>query len=228
MKKIVFLTLLTLTTLSLTGARAADASAALQQALFEEEANQNLEAAIKAYQLVIQQTEEQRKLAATAVYRLGECYRKLGRTNEAAIQYKRILSDFADQGTLATLSRQNLAGLGVSAQPSTTPSLVTIGPSFEDGEIQRLEKMANESPDLLNATIPDTNETPLSSAASKRAVEGCRIPIEQRCGCEQGKSTAGSRPERAQRDGGTSPQTRGSHQFEKLNVSWIYPSALCC
>jgi len=93
----------------------------LQKGLFEEEANHNLDAAIKAYQSVIQQTEEQRKLAATAVFRLGECYRKLGRTNEAAAQYQRVLSEFLDQPALANLSRQNLVGLGMS-QPGQEPT----------------------------------------------------------------------------------------------------------
>src|SRR5216684_3729512 len=88
-------------------------SETLQKGLFEEEANHNLDAAIKAYQSVLDQTEEQRKLAGTAVFRLGECYRKLGRTNDAAAQYERILREFSDQSTLADLSRQSLTGLGV-------------------------------------------------------------------------------------------------------------------
>src|SRR3989442_2039567 len=75
-------------------------SETLQKGLFEEEANHNLEAAIKAYQSVLQQTDEQRKLAATAIFRLGECYRKLGQTNEATAQYERILREFSDQGPL--------------------------------------------------------------------------------------------------------------------------------
>src|ERR1051325_2120822 len=89
-------------------------SETLQKGLFEEEANHNLDAAIKAYQSVLQQTDEQRKLAATAVFRLGEGYRKLGKTNEATAQYERILRQFADQTPLADLSRQNLAGFGVA------------------------------------------------------------------------------------------------------------------
>src|SRR5947207_12192016 len=84
----------------------------LQKGLFEEEANHNLEAAIKAYQSVLQQTDEQRKLAATAAFRLGECYRKLGKTNEASAQFQRILKDYSDQTVLANLSRQNLGVLG--------------------------------------------------------------------------------------------------------------------
>src|SRR5947207_2263597 len=83
-------------------------SETLQKGLFEEEANHNLDAAIKAYQSVLQQTDEQRKLAATAIFRLGECYRKLGKTNDASSQYERIVQEFSDQTTLADLSRQNL------------------------------------------------------------------------------------------------------------------------
>src|ERR1039458_5711748 len=100
-------------------ARAAtnDVTTALQRGLVEEEANQNLGAAIQAYQTVANQFDKDRKLAATAIFRLGECYRKQGNTNDAAIQYERILREFSDQPTLVTLSRQSLAGMG-SALPA--------------------------------------------------------------------------------------------------------------
>ncbi len=90
-------------------------TALLQQGLFEEQANQNLDAAIASYQTLARQFDKDRQLAATAVFRIGECYRMQGKTNEAAGQYQRILKDFSDQGTLATLSRQNLAGMGTAA-----------------------------------------------------------------------------------------------------------------
>jgi ankyrin repeat protein/tetratricopeptide (TPR) repeat protein len=102
-------------------------TAALQRGLFNEEAEQNLTAAIKAYQSVVAGADAQRKLAATAVFRLGECYRKLGQTNESVAQYQRILNDFTDQTNLVTLSRQNLVGLGIaktsSAQAGDTMSI---------------------------------------------------------------------------------------------------------
>ena len=44
-----------------------DLSTMLQKGLFEEEANHNLSAAIQAYQSVVSQLDEDRKLAATAV-----------------------------------------------------------------------------------------------------------------------------------------------------------------
>ncbi|MBI3849896.1 MAG: ankyrin repeat domain-containing protein [Verrucomicrobia bacterium] len=85
-----------------------DLSSALQKGLFEEEANRNLDAAIQAYQSVAARFDKDRQLAATAIFRLGECYRKLGKTNEANVQYERILRDFSDQTDLVKLSRNNV------------------------------------------------------------------------------------------------------------------------
>src|SRR5882762_6023769 len=78
-----------------------DVSGLLRKGLFEEEANHNLDAAIRAYESVVTQTEKNRQFAATAVFRLGECYRKQGKTNEANAQYQKILRDFSDQPELA-------------------------------------------------------------------------------------------------------------------------------
>ena len=103
-----------------------DLSAALRQGLFEEEANHNLDAAISNYQALAMQFDQDRQIAATAIFRLGECYRKLGRTNEAVFQYQRIVREFSDQQTLATLSQQNLTGLGVTSQPRFQDRLVAI------------------------------------------------------------------------------------------------------
>ena len=49
-----------------------DLTSALQKGLFEEEANHNLDAAAQAYQAVSAQFDKDRKLAATAIFRLGE------------------------------------------------------------------------------------------------------------------------------------------------------------
>jgi ankyrin repeat protein len=89
----------------------------LQRGLFEEEANHQLDAAIGDYKEAIAHFDHDRQLAATAIFRLGECYRKLGRTNEAAVQYQRIVREFDDQNQLVTLSRQSLSGMGMSAAP---------------------------------------------------------------------------------------------------------------
>ncbi len=95
-----------------------DLNAALQRGLFEEEANHNLDAAIQAYQSVINQYDKDRKLAATAIFQLGESYRKQAKTNEAIAQYERVLREFLDQPALVPLSQQNLVALGGSGKKS--------------------------------------------------------------------------------------------------------------
>ena len=93
----------------------------LQSGLFEEDARLNLDAAIRAYQTVVTQFDSQRTSAAQAVFRLAECYRKLGRTDEAKNLYLRITREFPDQAELARLSQQYLNGaLPPAAKPRLT------------------------------------------------------------------------------------------------------------
>jgi len=140
----------------------------LQQGLFEEQANRNLDAAIADYQSLAIQFDKDRQIAATAVFRLGECYRTQGKTNEAALQYQRILRDFSDQKALATLSRQNLAGLGATA-PETKPSGIAVAASAptddEEIEIRRIQEMIQNSPDLINGLGYGSTSAPLIQAA---------------------------------------------------------------
>src|SRR5882672_6344867 len=139
-----------------------DITADLQKGLFEEEANHNLEAAITAYQSVIAQYDKDRKLAATAIFRLAESYRKQGKTNEAAVQYSRIVREFTEEADLFIPSRDTLATLVKVPQPvriaeaSPTPST-----SAEAEEIKRIQAMIKDSPDLINAKDTTTSQTPL-------------------------------------------------------------------
>jgi tetratricopeptide (TPR) repeat protein len=131
-------------------ARAADPiTDQLQQGFLEEEVNRDLEAAVRAYEAAVSRFDDQRRPAATAVFRLGECYRKLGRTEDAIAQYRRIQTEFSDQSTLADLSRTNLARLGV--QPDAAPSVATDVSDEEAQEIARLGRLLEDSPDLLRA-----------------------------------------------------------------------------
>ncbi|MBI2946199.1 MAG: ankyrin repeat domain-containing protein [Verrucomicrobia bacterium] len=146
---------------------------AFQKGLLEEEANRNLDAAIQAYQSVLKQLDDQRKLAATTIFRLGECYRKLGKTNEATSQFQRIVREFPDQDVLAKMSQQNLTALGKG--DDTKPRLLGVPIlDVETQEIEKLRKMLKESPDLINAVTPGDTRTPLARAAEfgqKRVVK---------------------------------------------------------
>jgi ankyrin repeat protein len=168
-----------------------DLTTLLQQGLFEEQANRNLDAAIVNYQTLAAQFDKDRQLAATAVFRLGECYRALGKTNEAAVQYQRILHDFSDQTTLATLSRQNLAGMGaapVVATNSGTDTPKILGDD-EEREIQRIQTMIQNSPDLINA--PDEHgHTPLENAAIHGWLKVAAFLLDHGSDVNAGKATA--------------------------------------
>jgi TolA-binding protein len=75
----------------------------------EEEGNLAFEKAARAYERVIARFDRQRPIAANAIFRLAECYRKLGRFEEANVQYARILREFPDENELVERSRKFLA-----------------------------------------------------------------------------------------------------------------------
>ena len=83
--------------------RIAGLDSKLATGVVEEEANLDLNAAVQSYRSVLTQFDGQRPLAAHALFRLGECYRKLGRMEEAKAQYARVIREFPDQTYLAQL-----------------------------------------------------------------------------------------------------------------------------
>jgi ankyrin repeat protein len=153
-----------------------DLTSALQKGLFEEEANHNYPAAIEAYQSVINRFDEDRKLAATAIFRVGEIYRKQGKTNEANAQYERVVREFSDQSTLATLSQSYLAPLSKNAETAANPS-ESAPTSDEAEEVRKIRAMIRDSPDLVNAKDVSGNSR-LYDAASLGHLVVARFLIE--------------------------------------------------
>jgi ankyrin repeat protein len=137
-----------------------DIAKPVQFGLFEEEANHDLTAAIKAYQVAIGQFDSQRQLAATAIFRVGECYRKLGKINEAAPYYERIVREFGDQTNLVALSRQYVpTGAGATKTGTIFPSIS----EEEAKELQRVQALVKNSPDTIQEA--EGGFTPLQKAA---------------------------------------------------------------
>jgi ankyrin repeat protein len=141
-----------------------DLTTQLQRALFEEQANRDLPAAIQAYQALLAEHDAQRKLAATALFRLGECYRKLGRTNDATLHYQRLLRDFADQTELVDQSRRSLTDLGGAPQLPSTDFEAAVARTGEETIIRQIQALIQDSPDLINARLL-TGQTRLHDAA---------------------------------------------------------------
>ncbi|MGZ4988619.1 MAG: ankyrin repeat domain-containing protein, partial [Limisphaerales bacterium] len=88
--------------------------------------------------------------AATAIFRLGECYRKQGKTEEANKQYQRILAEFRDQTQLVDVSRNYLPSkpnktTPPSAQPTEDAALIgqLRSLSVDTAQAEGLWKSAN-------------------------------------------------------------------------------------
>jgi ankyrin repeat protein/N-acetylneuraminic acid mutarotase len=145
-----------------------DLTSAIQRGLFEEEANQNLGAAIQAYQAVASQFDKDRKLAATAIFRLGECYRKQGNTNDAATQYERILREFSDQPTLVTLSRQSLAGMGGASPAPAAPVLSNAARQEQKRSLEEEMKLVQKQLETQQAQVKAGVVAPDALLANQR------------------------------------------------------------
>ena len=145
-----------------------DLTSAIQRGLFEEEANQNLGAAIQAYQSVANQFDKDRKLAATAIFRLGECYRKQGNTNEAAAQYERVLREFSDQPTLVNLSQQNLALLG-------SPAPAAGAPGVPEAALQEQRRLLEEEIKLVERQLEAAKKQVQAGVTPSESV----VPVER-------------------------------------------------
>ena len=176
-----------------------DVSTLLQKGLLEEEANRNLDAAIQSYQAVVTQTDKDHQFAATAVFRLGECYRKQGKTNEATAQYQRILREFSDQTELVKLSRdyagnvtasekgaaQNPDGLdnkSVNEAVAIEAARTKIKTAREDEEITRIQALMQDSPDLVSGK--GGSMTPLIDAVTMRQLKVATFLLDHQANIE--------------------------------------------
>ena len=125
-----------------------DLEGLLREALFEEEASQDLTQAAEGYEKLLETYRSQRQFAATALFRLAEVRRKQERPKDAAKLYQRLLAEFPNNEVLARLSRENLFAIGEALPTAET----ALGLLDEEGkEIERLRKIISDSPDLISA-----------------------------------------------------------------------------
>jgi tetratricopeptide (TPR) repeat protein len=86
------------------------ASVLLQEGLYAEEIEGDLEAAIKVYERVLKEFPRNRPVAAKALLHIGLSYEKLGK-QEAQKAYQRVVQEFADQQKIAAEARTRLSRL---------------------------------------------------------------------------------------------------------------------
>lgn len=94
------------------------ADVALRAAIETETVKGDLRAAVEQYRKIAQTSD--RAVAATALVRMAECYRKLGDAQARRI-FERVIRDYSDQKASADIARARLA----DAASNNTPGLVT-------------------------------------------------------------------------------------------------------
>lgn len=128
----------------------------LRDGLFEEEVNQDFKKAKAAYQNVTRRYDEERFFAGLAFFRLAEIARKSGDQKQAVALYRRVAGEFADQKEIAKRALEQLGDAGPDDKRMAFANLTkTPSSNAEALELQRLQKMERDSPDLLNGVGED-------------------------------------------------------------------------
>jgi len=116
----------------------------LRDGLFAEESEGDLKTATEKYEALLKAFEKERKVAATALFRLAAVKRKQNDEEGALALYEEFMRKFGSIEPQATLVRENYLALsGKELSPTKT------APSEEDLELARLKKLAVSSPDLF-------------------------------------------------------------------------------
>jgi tetratricopeptide (TPR) repeat protein len=94
-----------------------------ERARIVEEANQDLMQAIRLYQQAAAESKDQ-SLSAQAVFRMADCYERLGNKVEARKTYDRVMREFAGQKDVATAAGRRLAAM--SNPPADKPATTAV------------------------------------------------------------------------------------------------------
>ena len=129
---------------------AQDLSSHLQKGLAEEEINRDPKPAIEHYGTLLKEFDKNRQLAATALFRIAECHRKLGDKNAAIKRLQQLITLYPKQENIITLANQNLTILGGSIATTETNELEI---SNEEKEaLIKYKTILHDRPDSIKKT----------------------------------------------------------------------------
>ncbi len=106
---LVFLTYLLITSLALT-ATAADVSELLEKAIYTEETVGDLDKAIRVYEKVVAESKGSISAAAQAQFRIGTCYAKQGKAEEAEVAFQAVIDNYPKATHWVTKAKSRLPG----------------------------------------------------------------------------------------------------------------------
>ncbi len=113
--------------------------------LLQEELHQDLKRAIEHYQVNVHAFDQQRNIIALSLYRLAECYRKLGQVDRALPLYHRLVRNFSDLESLSLMAQRFVPDSNPAPSvPNTTPKK---DPSL------LLQNLVNASPLQIMVTL---------------------------------------------------------------------------
>jgi tetratricopeptide (TPR) repeat protein len=101
-----------------TTALAKSASTLLQEGLYAEEVDGNLDAAIRIYAQIIKDDSAQRSHVAQALYRQGMCYMKKQQEQQAKLAFEKLVAEYSDQTNIVNKAKPLLQELS-EADPAT-------------------------------------------------------------------------------------------------------------
>jgi len=87
------------------------ASVLLQEGLYAEQIDGDLDAAIRIYEQVIAAAKETQRAAAQATYRIGMCYLKKGEKGKATEQFRKLIVKFPEHESILKETQKQLAKL---------------------------------------------------------------------------------------------------------------------
>lgn len=145
MKKVLACVVLALSLAGLPTASAQGASDLFQQGLRKERVDGDLKSAIAIYRRLVQEYPTDRPLVARALIQLGGAYERMGNA-DARAAYVRVVRDYPEQSTEASLARTRLAALSggartvVRTEPTVRrmwagPTVDVLGSPTQDGRM---------------------------------------------------------------------------------------------
>jgi len=114
-------------------ARAESVSVLLQEGLYAEEIEGDLDATIKIYEQIVAAPGVAQRIAALAAYRIGMCYLKMGEESKAIEQFGGIVSGFPEQTAVAGRAREQLVKLGTIEESGRADVVLAAGHPVKGG-----------------------------------------------------------------------------------------------
>lgn len=125
------ISLLLLVIAAATPVSAEPASVLLQEGLYAEEIEGDLDAAIKIYEKVIAQAEQTQQAAAMAMYRIGMCRLKKGDKTQATSQFQQLIEKFPTQKAIIAKARSQIRKI----QPASGAAFRAVVDSENRGQV---------------------------------------------------------------------------------------------